>query len=53
MVSGVLKNDVVKKDYNAKIKYFEDKITDITNLATKTSLNAKMRLKVKFLILLT
>ena len=27
--------------YNAKIKNVEDKIPDITNLATKTTLNAK------------
>ena len=68
-----LKNDV----YNAKIKTIQDKIPDITNLATNASLNAKinqdkgempditnlatnaslntkkMRLKLKYLILLT
>ena len=39
----VVKNDVVKKDiYNAKIKTIEDKIPDITNLATNTTLNAKI-----------
>ena len=38
---NVVKNDVVKKDvYNAKIKNVEDKIPDIANLATKTTLNA-------------
>ena len=37
----VVKNDVVKKDvYNAKIKNIKDKIPSITNLATKTALNA-------------
>ena len=37
------KNDIVKKDvYNAKIKNIEDKIPDITNLATNASLNAKI-----------
>ena len=37
-----VKNDVVKKDvYNAKIKDIEDKIPDITNLATNASLNGK------------
>ena len=42
-LSDVVKNDVVKKDvYNAKIKNIEDKIPDITNLATKTTLNAKI-----------
>ena len=42
-LSNVVKNDVVKKDvYNAKIKYIEDKIPDITNLATNTALNAKI-----------
>ena len=36
-----VKNDVVKKDvYNAKIKNIKDKIPSITNLATKTALNA-------------
>ena len=40
-LSDVVKNDVVKKDvYNAKIKNIEDKIPDITNLATNSSLNA-------------
>ena len=42
-LSDVVKNDVVKKDvYNAKIKNIEDKIPDITNLATNTILNAKI-----------
>ena len=42
-LSDVVKNDVVKKDvYNAKIKNIEDKIPDITNLATNASLNAKI-----------
>ena len=46
-VSDVVKNDVVKKDaYNAKIKNIEDKIPDITNLATTSTLNAKIN-KVK------
>ena len=38
----VVKNDVIKKD--AKIKNIEDKIPDITNLATTTTtaLNAKI-----------
>ena len=37
------KNYVVKKDvYNVKIKDFEDKIPNITNLATKSTLNAKI-----------
>ena len=31
-----------KDEYNAKIKNIEDKIPDITNLATKTILNAKI-----------
>ena len=35
--------DVVKKDvYNAKIKSIEDKIPNITNLATNTILNSKI-----------
>ena len=42
-LSNVVKNDVVKKTENyAKIKNIEDKIFDITNLATKTILNAKI-----------
>ena len=41
-LSDVVKNDVVKKDlYTAKIKNVEDKIPDITNLASNTSRNAK------------
>ena len=36
-----MKNDVVKKDvYNAKIKNIKDRILDITNVATNTTLNA-------------
>ena len=42
-LSDVVKNVVVKKDiYNAMIKYIEDKIPDITNLATNTALNTKI-----------
>ena len=54
-VSDVVKNDVRKKDtYNAKLKNIEDKIPDITNLATNTTLNAKkIRSKTKYLVLLT
>ena len=38
---NVVKDDVVKKtEYNAKIKYIEDKIPDITNLAI---INAKIK----------
>ena len=41
-LSDAVKNDVVKKDvYHAKIKDIEDKIPDITNLTTNTTLNAK------------
>ena len=41
-LSNVVKNDVLKKtEYNAKIKNIEDKIPDITNLATETALNAE------------
>ena len=36
-----IKNDVVKRNvYNSKIKNIEDKVTDITNLATATDLTA-------------
>ena len=42
-LSDVVKNDIVKKDvYNAKIKNIEDKIPDITNVATNITLNAKI-----------
>ena len=42
-LSDVVKNDVVTKDvYNAKIKGIEDKVPDITNLATNTALYAKI-----------
>ena len=41
-LSNVVKNEVVKKtEYNSKIKSIEDKIPDISNLATKTNLNTK------------
>ena len=51
----VVKDDVFKKDeHNAKIKKIEDKTPDVTNLATKTTLNANaIRLKAKCLIVLT
>ena len=42
-LSNVLKIDAIKKDvYNAKIKNIKDKIPDITSLATKTAVNAKV-----------
>ena len=42
-LSDGVKNDVVKKDvYNAKVKKLEDKISDITNLAHNTTLNAEI-----------
>ena len=38
-LSDVVKNDVIKKtDYNDKITEIENKIPDISNLATKTAL---------------
>ena len=41
-LSDSVKNDVVEKDvYNYKIKNVEDKIPDITNLATNTTLNKR------------
>ena len=51
-------NDVVTCSYvhvyNAKIKDIEDKIPGITNLATNTTLNAKLNeVKKKILLLLT
>ena len=42
-LSDVVKNYVVTEDvYNAKIKDIEDKIPDIINLATNTTLNPKI-----------
>ena len=42
-LSDVVKNEVVKKkDYNAKIKYIEDKILSVTKLATTFTFNAKI-----------
>ena len=54
-IRDVVKHDVVKKDaHNVKIKNIEDKISDITNLATNTTLNAKMNeVKKEIPILLT
>ena len=43
-LSDTVKNDVVKNDvYNAKIKIIEDKMPEITNLATYASLNAQIK----------
>ena len=40
-LSDVVKNDVFKKHvYNAKVKTIDDKMPDIPNLATQTTLNA-------------
>ena len=42
-ISDIVRNNNVKKDvYNTKFKNIEDKIPDITKLATNTSLNAKI-----------
>ena len=42
-LSDVVKSDAVRKDvYNAKIKDIKDQIPDIFNLATNTTLNAKI-----------
>ena len=42
-LGDVAKNNVVKKYvYNVKIKDIEDKIPDITGLATNTTLNAQI-----------
>ena len=45
-LGDVGKFDVVKNVYNAKLKNIEDQICDFTNLATDTTLNAKIN-KVK------
>ena len=50
-LSNVVKNEVVKKtEYNAKIKNIDNKISGITNLATKTIVNTKIKLKYQVLI---
>ena len=50
-LSNLAKNvDVKKTEFNANIKYIEDKIPDITNLAAKTIVNTKIN-KVKTEIL--
>ena len=42
-LSNLVKNEVVKKtEYNANIKNIQDKIPDISNLATKINLNTKI-----------
>ena len=42
-ISDDMENDVVKNDAsNAKIRYIEDKIPDITNIATNATLTAKI-----------
>ena len=42
-LSNLVKNGAVKIDvYNAKTKDIEDKMPDITNLATNITLNAKI-----------
>ena len=42
-LSNVVKNEVIKKtEYDTKIKSIEDKIADISHLATKTILNGKI-----------
>ena len=41
-LSNVIQNVVEKDVYNTKIKDIEDKIPDITNLTTKTTLNANI-----------
>ena len=52
-LNDAVKNDVVKEDaYNAVIINIEDKVPDITNLATKTTLNAKINEIKKLLKLL-
>ena len=53
LVRDLVKNAVVKKDvYNTKIKNIEDKISDITNLPSKTTFSVKIN-EVKCLILIT
>ena len=39
----VVKDDVIKDLYHAKMKNIEDKIPDNTNLATNTTINGKIK----------
>ena len=48
-LSDVVKNDVAEKDVYNAIENIEAKIPDTTNLATNTTLNAKIKLKIKYL----
>ena len=41
-ISDVVKNDIVKNVYSAKIKNVGEKIHYFTNVATNTTLNAKI-----------
>ena len=51
-LSNFVKHDVIKKaDYNAKMIEIENKIPDISNLATKNCINYCN--KIKYLILVT
>ena len=54
-LGDVVKNHVAKKDAcNSKIKNTDTKISDITNLVTNTTLNAKINeFKVKYIVLPT
>ena len=47
------RNFVKKNEYNTKIKDIENKIPNITNLATNASLNTKINDVKKHLMLLT
>ena len=53
-LSNVAKNDVVKKDvYNAKIKYIEDKIPNVSNLGKKLTITQELvTLKIKLLLIM-
>ena len=53
-LSNVAKNDVVKKDvYNAKIKYIEDKIPNVSNLVKKLTITQELvTLKIKLLLIM-
>ena len=43
-LSDVVEKHIVKKDaYKTKIKNIENEIPDITNIATNTTLNAKIK----------
>ena len=53
ILANLVSNVATNTTLNAKINEVKNEIPSVTNLATTAVLNAKMRLKTKYLILLT